>query len=325
MKIQKYSDYINESKTGDINDILMLPLEGRLEVKEALEDMKDIKKNEKFNESNEFIDSLKEFGGIFKDMFKSILSKLKKWLSKKMIDILINMNEKDLNEKIQKLKQLDPTDLSDIDNIEAIYLGGGIDKTSEEGAAGWRDSIESYFGMDHIIKGKDMIRLAKMGKIDKSQYPKPLILNPLRNELVRNDDPKFAEIFRKWKAGELDSEKDHQEWKYWADVINKEIYAPDLRIVNICDTNLVKLDPAAGAGTISEIQVSSLRGLNIFIWLDNGYSVKDISPWLIPSISKLIRSDEELEILLDKIKEKNAGKTSPSAELSVEKFKYFNK
>lgn len=328
MKIIKYSDYINENIINKSEDILNLPLEARVEVKEALEKIKEVKKNEKFNESNEIIDSLKELGGVFKDIFKSAISKLRKWLSKKMIDILINMNEKDLSKKIQSLKQLDPTDLSDIDSTKAIYLGGGIDKTSEEDAAGWRDKIENYFGEEHVVKGEDMILLGKKGKLDMSKYPKPLILNPLRNELIRQDDPKFAEIFRKWKAGELDKEKDDEEWKYWADAINKEIYAPDLRIVNICDTNLVKLDPAAGAGTISEMQISSLRGLNLFVWLDNGYTVKDISPWLIPSVSKLIRSDEELNILLDKIKEKNAvpsisTDTETETELAIEKFNNF--
>lgn len=321
MNIKKYKQF--ESKESE--DIFSLPLEARIEIKKSLEEIKKVKSESDIDselDSDSVHESIMpEIGDFLKTLFGGAIKRLRRWLSKKMIDILINMNEKDLKEKIKNLRQLDPTDLSDIDSVEAIYLGGGIDKTSEEDAAGWRDKIEDFFGHERVVKGEDMIRLAKTGKINKAKYEKPLILNPLRNELVRQDDPKFAEIFQKWKKGELDKEKDHEEWKYWADIINKEIYAPDLRIVNICDTNLVKLDPAAGAGTISEMQISSLRGLNLFVWLDNGYTIKDISPWLIPSVTKLIRSKEELNILLEKIKIMNEKESvDPTPTLAIEKF-----
>ena len=302
MKMKNYQEFINESKTDEtvneaydmFDDVLNLPLEQRQQVKASLEQIADVKSNESLNEG-------------LGDIYRAAVSRLKKWLGKKAVSFLINLSQNDLNQKIDMLSMLDPTDFSDISEAEVIYLGGGIDKTSEEGAAGWRDMIEAYFGMDHVVKGEDMITLARDGKLNKKNYPKPLIMNPMRNELVRTNDPKFAEIFRKWKAGELDQETNPEEWKYWANVINKEIHAPDLRIVNACDTNLVKLDPAAGAGTLGEMQVSALRGLNLFVWLDNGYTVKDISPWLIPTVTKLVRSDEELNILLENIKKLNEG------------------
>ncbi|CAG7579866.1 MAG: hypothetical protein SLAVMIC_00133 [uncultured marine phage] len=315
MKMKKYQDFINESNDNDLvnesydvfDDILNMPLEQRKEVKASLEEIADMKKNESMNEG-------------LGDLYRAAVSRLKRWVSKKAVAFLINLSQNDLNKKIDMLSMLDPTDFSDINKAEVIYLGGGIDKTSEEGAAGWRDNIEEYFGMDHVVQGEDMILLAKDGKLNKGNYPKPLIMNPMRNELVRTNDPKFSEIFRKWKAGELNKETNPDEWKYWANVINKEIHAPDLRIVNACDTNLVKLDPAAGAGTLGEMQVSSLRGLNLFVWLDNGYQVQDISPWLIPTITKLVRSDEELQILLDNIKNINSGGKvkEPKSGVSIE-------
>lgn len=322
MKMKNYQEFIkennflNEGLESDFSSILNLPLGQRKEVQKGLEEISDIKQNESFS-VNEELDA-PNIGEFFRDIYKGAVSKLKKWLSKKAVSFLINQSQNELKKKIDMLKILDPTDLSDIGKVESIYLGGGIDKTSEEGAAGWRDSIEEYFGMDHVVQGDDMISLAKDGKLNKGNYPKPMILNPMRNELVRTNDPRFSEIFRKWKAGELDKEKDHEDWKYWANAINKEIHAPDLRIVNGCDTNLVKLDPAAGAGTLGEMQVSSLRGLNLFVWLDNGYQVQDISPWLIPTITKLVRSDEELQLLLRGINEINNGTHVPVGEQQVE-------
>lgn len=320
MKIKRYQQFIKENVNSEIdfNEILNMPLEQRKEIQSGIEGILDVKKNESFNineatlrrdimgEIEEFADeNLPKIAQGVMNVYKNAISKLKKWIGKKAMTFLINQSEKELNEKIDVLRMLDPTDLSDIGPVESIYLGGGIDKTSGEGATGWRDMVEEYFGMDHVFRGEEMNKLAKEGKFITKGYAKPMIMNPMRNELVRTNDPRFSEIFRKWKAGELNTQKDHEDWKYWANAINKEIHAPDLRIVNACDTNLVKLDPAAGAGTLGEMQVSTLRGLNLFVWLDNGYQVQDISPWLIPTISKLVRNDEELRILLDGIKNKN--------------------
>ena len=309
MKLKRYSNFIKNESFMDgsesFSDILNLPLDQRKEIKDGLLEISDIKKNESFS-VNEELDA-PNLGDFFSDMYKSAVSRLKKWLGKKAVAFLINQSQSQLDEKINMLRMLDPTDLTDIESTEVIYLGGGIDKTSEEGATGWRDMIEEFFGMNHVVRGEDMISLAKDGKLNKSNYSKPLIMNPMRNELVRTNDPRFSEIFRKWKSGELNKETDHDDWKYWANVINKEIHAPDLRIVNACDTNLVKLDPAAGAGTMGEMQVSALRGHNLFVWLDNGYKVQDISPWLIPTVTKLVRSEEELQLLLVGINKMNNG------------------
>lgn len=309
MKLNKYNEFINESVSRDSEkeflDVLNMPLDQRKEFQSTLEDLIDAK--DKVDEAN-IPDILSDVGKFFRGIYDRFVDRFKNFLSKKAVAYLINQNEKELKEKIDILRMLDPTDMSDVDKCEAMYLGGAIDKATGEGAAGWRDRIEEYFGMDHVVQGEDMIKLGKSGKLDYDKYPKPLILNPLRNELVRDNDPRFAEIFRKWKSGELNKEEDHEDWKYWSHIINKEIYAPDLRIVNACDTNLVKLNASAGAGTLGEMQVTQLRNMNLFLWLADGYQVQDISPWTIPSITKLVRSDQELQILLDNIKNMNEGK-----------------
>lgn len=270
------------------NEIYNLPLSQRQELKELLTEM-PVK-----NEAN---------------IFREIKTALTSFLRKKAIDWLINLSEKELNEQIEHLTVLDPQDFSNIDKCQVIYLGGPIDKTSKAGATEWRELVEDTIGEEnHVLKGNNMLQTAKTGKLHKSGLKYPIIVNPWRNELVRKDDPRFQDVFNRWKTGELNEPGaiSPDDWKYWAKKTNQQIAAGDRRLVAVCDTNLVYLNRDTGGGTYGEIELGTLGGINNFIWLNNGYKIQDISPWLIPGVKKIVRNMIELQNLLGKIIEINA-------------------
>lgn len=178
------------------------------------------------------------------------------------------------------------------------------------GGGNWRFEIEEMFGQDHIMQSQDICNISYskkpiLGKYV-GKYKKPIILNPLRKEQSTRDNPKFRATYAKWRRGELNQSKRDDEFKFMADVINKDIKAPDLRVLNICDTNLVKYDAVAGDGTKGELGFAALKyDHNLFIWLDGGYDIVDISPWTFPEAKKIVRNMEELKLLIQSIKKLN--------------------
>jgi len=178
------------------------------------------------------------------------------------------------------------------------------------GGGNWRFDIENMFGQQHVVRPQDIYdmsyertpNLAKyMGK-----YKKPLIFNPLRKEQSTRDNPEFRKIYGKWKKGELNDVEQDTEFKFMADIINKDIKAPDLRVLNLCDTNIVKYDAVAGDGTKGEMAFAALKqGHNLFLWLDGGYDIVDVSPWTFPEATKIVRNREEFNLLIKSIKKIN--------------------
>lgn len=295
-----YNDFLNEknnnSKDDFINQIINLPFKVRKELIEELEDLKDEK---------------------IKESFSGILSKFKNHLSKKALDFIINLNEKEIDKQVNMLKILDPTDLSPevlrVPTVSGIYLGGGIDKTKEDSESKmWREEVEQFFGDEHIVFDSEIAELGRTGKLkNKSKYKKPLLFNPMRNELVRQD-PNWTEYHRMWREGEFDEIESGSEqekmWLEWVKITNTAINKPDRLIIQECDTNLVSLNADAGGGTYGEIELTTYRNLNLFIWLNDAWTIKDISPWLIPSITKIVRTKEELFTLLKTIKNHPSNK-----------------
>ena len=296
--MKKYSEFIKYNENVDLNymdQILVMPFMARRELKEIL---KSIPVTEHLNEN------------IFTDLF----DKFKSWLNKKTLNWLINLNEKELSKKVDILNIVDPTDFSNIKSVESIYLGGGIDKTKPESEVKfWREETEQFFGEDHIVKGEDIIKLGKIGKIDKSKFPKPLILNPMRNELVRFKGD-FKKALDTWKSGGFDEMKPGSEeeglWKYWQKTGSATMTNPDRRIIMECDTNLISTNAGAGMGTWGEAELTSYANINMFVWLNDGWTIKDISPWLVPSITKIVRNKEEYIQLLTSIKIFNGDDSS---------------
>lgn len=238
-----------------------------------------------------------------------------KWILKWFLKHLINSKLKSHPKLTSNINPLDPTDLSDIKKLKAIYLGGGIDFAMDNGK-GWREQVEEYFGDEHIVSDEDTIKIGLGKKIDTSKYKKPMLINPLRNEPDR-DDPNdaFAQMFQKWKKGELNDihhdNVDNNKWKSWVNTINEMIKVSDLHLLNFCDANLVKYDLTAGDGTKGELQMSDWSNHKVFLWL--GYdtihdkkmkTVKNISPWTLPIANKILRTEEDGWKFLEAIKNK---------------------
>ena len=116
----------------------------------------------------------------------------------------------------------------------------------------------------------------------------PAILNPLRAETVRDEDEEFQTLFKAWKTNDLTDEQ----FKEFREKIRDQIVVQDLYMLKVCDTNLINFDGTAGAGTFGEAQVSALKNSQVFVWLTNGMKISNISPWMMPSITKILQEDE---------------------------------
>ena len=304
--MKKYGEFINESKQDEIYmyDILSadLPIDKIKELKNIVIQSVD----EQLNESL--------FSGLWNQFQEKLSRRVWKWL--------INRNERELTKKLKYLNMVDVSDLSDcFKPVSKIYLGGGIDK-APVGEDDWRTYIEKYFGgtseghyvvngdNPHVVYSPDIINLSKTGYLNESKYEKPILLNPLRNEVVR-DNEEFQRLYTIWKTGQMDDMVASEEFQKLGDFFNRNVVAYDLRVLNVCDTNLVKFDKVSGAGTLGELQMTPMRQINMFMWIqstdfDQGEKrVQDISPWLMGSVTKLIKGDENLKILLDAIKKQN--------------------
>ena len=304
--MKKYGEFINESNQGEIYmyDILSagLPINKIKELKNIILQSVD----ESVNES----------------LFSGLWNQFNDYLSRRAWKWLINRNERELTKKLKVLNMIDISDLSDcFKPVTKLYLGGGIDK-APVGKDDWRSYVEKYFGgtseghydvngeNPHIIYSPDLINLSITGKLNESDYKNPLILNPLRNEVIR-DDEEFQRLYTMWKTGQMDDMTISEDFQKLGDFFNRKVVAYDLRVLNICDTNLVKFDNVAGSGTQGELQMTPMRQINTFMWIQSEEfnqgekRVQDISPWLMGSITKLVVGDENLRILLDAIKKQN--------------------
>jgi hypothetical protein len=295
--IKPWDNFVNErvedNVMNELETLLFLPLKDRKDLEVVLKKMSYAK--ESLNEG--FLDTIK--------------LKLSNWLTEKAMRFLIKNRERMLPKMLEGLKVLDPTDLTGIDHIDALYLGGGIDFATD--ANGWRQQVEKFFGEECVVRGEDIINVGLGKKINTSKFGKPLIFNPLNNEPERDADTTFSKMFQKWKKGDLNTSSGDEDWNQWVDEINKEIKLPDLHILNFCDSNLIKYDKVAGDGTKAELQVSDWKNHYIFLWLGekagldgqpDHYTIKNISPWTIPACTKILRNDEEAWIFLNLIKEK---------------------
>jgi hypothetical protein len=272
----------------DINifqdEVFELPIEKRKAVVRGLETLLVSKQNE--DELNEQIN----YKGIPELKAKTTLGKIFKWFKRYITDkatnFLINASMSEIKDTIHMLKVLDPTDMTGIFKPKAMYLGGGID-FAEDGAS-WRTKVEEFYGADHVVKDERLYALVTTGKLNFNGLEYPAILNPLRAETVRAEDPEFGEMFGRWKSNELTPE----DMVIFQEKIREQIVHQDLYMLQVCDTNLVSFDGTAGAGTFGEAQISALKNQQVFIWLNKGMKMSNISPWLFPSITKILKEDE---------------------------------
>jgi|TARA_R110000796_G_scaffold74_12_gene299 hypothetical protein len=230
------------------------------------------------------------YGGIPELKAGGFFSKIQKWLKRyltdKASDFLINASADEMKDTIHLINVLDPNDMGGVFKPKAIYLGGGIDFADD--ALSWRTKVEEFFGPDHVVKGERLLELVTDGVMDFKGLDSPAILNPLRAETVRDEDVEFQQLFKSWKSDELDDES----FKIFREKIRDKIVVQDLYMLKVCDTNLINFDGTAGAGTFGEAQVSALKNSQVIVWLTNGKKLSNVSPWMMPSITKIIVGDE---------------------------------
>jgi|TARA_R110002020_G_scaffold1018_7_gene5161 hypothetical protein len=265
------------------DEIFDLSFQERKSILRGLETLASVK-------SKENLDEQINYKGIPEMKANTTLGKIFKWFKRYITDkatnFLINASMNEIKDTIHMLKVLDPTDMSGIFKPKAMYLGGGID-FAEDGAS-WRTKVEEFFGSNHVVKDERLKVLVTSGDLTYSGLKTPAILNPLRAETVRAEDPEFQEMFGKWKANELTDD----DMLIFKEKIREQIVHQDLYMLQVCDTNLVSFDGTAGAGTYGEAQISALKNQQVFIWLNKGMKMSNISPWLFPSITKILKDDE---------------------------------
>jgi len=302
LNVSKYDEYLLNEGMNDFtpNDLIMELITSDI----PLSEIKELKKD---------LISLNE--SIFRDIYK----KFDKWLSKKAVDYLVRSTSKHFDERLKIIHMFDPTDFSNIDSCKFIYLGGGIDAATDLDH-NWRYWFENQFSSvepnPHVMYNDDAVKMSQTGSwkgIDKSKYINPVLFNPLRNEIIRND-PEFQHAYKAFKSGEFDEPftKDDREIRKLGRFFNKNVVEFDLKAFTLCDTNFVKWDATAGAGTKGELQLSMNVKQNIFMWVDSDrdredlrLKVSNISPWTLGSISKIVRGDKEVMLLIDSIKKMN--------------------
>jgi len=268
------------------DELLNIPLELRHQLRDELLDVVDSSEDEGYTTIDEQI----SYKGIPEIKAKTTIGKVLKWIKRYITDkatnFLINASMGEIKDTIKLLNVMDPTDTTAIFTPKAMYLGGGIDFAKD--ALSWRERVEKFFGPNHIVKGDKLLDLVTSGEFNLDGLSTPAILNPLRAETVRDEDDEFQTLFKKWKSDELNPE----DFQIFQEKIRDQIVHQDLYMLEVCDTNLINFDGTAGAGTFGEAQISTLKNQQVFLWLTNGMKLSNVSPWLIPSITKILVDDE---------------------------------
>ena len=271
----------------DIQDeLLTMPLDARKKLRDDLADYIDLGVEEESMEMDEQI----SYKGIPEIKAKTTVGKLIKWVKRfitdKATNFLINASMGEIQDTIEILDVMDPESTVGIFKPKAMYLGGGIDFAKD--AVSWRTQVEDFYGPNHVVKDERLLTLVTTGELSYEGLTPPVLLNPMRAETVREADTEFKDMFKKWKANELTPE----EFKIFQEKIREQIVHQDLYMLQVCDTNLINFDGTAGAGTFGEAQISALKNQQVFLWLTNGMKLSNVSPWLLPSVTKVLVGDE---------------------------------
>jgi len=271
----------------DIQDeLLLMPLDARQKLRDDLNDSVDMDTEEDYVDIEEQI----SYKGIPEIKAKTTVGKLLKWVKRYITDkatnFLINASMDEIKQTINILDVMDPTSTVGIFNPKAMYLGGGIDFAKD--AVSWRSEVEDFYGPSHVVDGDRLLELITSGELSYEGITTPALLNPMRAETVRKEDLEFQDLFKKWKSNKLSPE----EFQIFQERIREQIVHQDLYMLQVCDTNLINFDGSAGAGTFGEAQISSLKNQQVFLWLTNDMKLSNVSPWLLPSVTKILVGDE---------------------------------
>ena len=271
----------------DIQDeLLMMPLDARQKLRDDLNDSVDMDSEGEYVDIEEQI----SYKGIPEIKAKTTVGKLLKWVKRYITDkatnFLINASMDEIKQTINILDVMDPTSTVGIFNPKAMYLGGGIDLAKD--AVSWRSEVEDFYGPSHVVDGDRLLELITNGELGYDGLTTPALLNPMRAETVRKEDLEFQDLFKKWKSNKLSPE----EFQIFQERIREQIVHQDLYMLQVCDTNLINFDGSAGAGTFGEAQISALKNQQVFLWLTNDMKLSNVSPWLLPSVTKILVGDE---------------------------------
>jgi len=280
---------LNE-EVADVTDIqdelLTMPLDARKKLRDDLADYIDLGVEEESIEIDEQI----SYKGIPEIKAKTTVGKLIKWVKRfitdKATNFLINASMGEIQDTIEILDVMDPESTTGIFKPKAMYLGGGIDFAKD--AVSWRTQVEDFYGPSHVVKDERLLTLVTTGELSYDGLTPPVLLNPMRAETVREADTEFKDMFKKWKSNQLTPE----EFKIFQEKIREQIVHQDLYMLQVCDTNLINFDGTAGAGTFGEAQISALKNQQVFLWLTNGMKLSNVSPWLLPSVTKVLVGEE---------------------------------
>ena len=272
---------------SDIQDeLLLMPLDVRQKLRDDLTDVVELNSEEEYS----FIEEQISYKGIPEIKAKTTVGKLLKWVKRYITDkatnFLINASMDEIKGTIDILDVMDPTSTTGIFKPKAMYLGGGIDFAKD--AVSWRSKVEDFYGSNHVVEGERLLELITNGTLSYEGLSTPALLNPMRAETVRKEDFEFQDLFKKWKSDNLSPE----EFQIFQERIREQIVHQDLYMLQVCDTNLINFDGSAGAGTFGEAQISALKNQQVFLWLTNGMKLSNVSPWLLPSVTKVLIEDE---------------------------------
>jgi len=271
----------------DIQDeLLVMPLDARQQLRDDLVDVVGLGDDEDYTPIDEQI----SYKGIPEIKAKTTIGKLLKWVKRYITDkatnFLINASMDEVKQTIDILDVMDPTSTVGIFKPKAMYLGGGIDFAKD--AVSWRSTVEDFYGSSHVVEGDRLLELITNGELSYEGLTTPALLNPMRAETVRKEDFEFQDLFKKWKSDNLSPE----EFQIFQERIREQIVHQDLYMLQVCDTNLINFDGSAGAGTFGEAQISALKNQQVFLWLTNDMKLSNVSPWLLPSVTKILIGDE---------------------------------
>ena len=122
-------EYVEEKEVQD--EIFALPYEARKEIQTTLEDAL-MNPSEEEQELGEI-----SYGGIPEYKADGKLAQMFKWVKRYLTDkasnFLINSSAAEMADTIDMLKVLDPYDMNGIFKPRAMYLGGGIDFAADSG------------------------------------------------------------------------------------------------------------------------------------------------------------------------------------------------
>lgn len=263
---------------------------------------------------------------ITENVIQLMYDKLSRWFNNKLLGYIVNKKANFYTNLVGKLDLLNLTTLDDIENnfkgfkLDSIYLAGGMNKAKDVGA-GWRALVEYEFEVNnpgiksdnepvkipvpdseitvvpaYIVDDINLSKFIKKGnRFISANYDRPAILNPVRKEVDRTKNKEFGDVMGKFKRGEFEDTNDPRVFDPISKVFSQTIEPEDEIIVNICDAVFVGFNDVTSGGTFGELQQTSFLRKPIFAWYIDDWKISGHSPWNLPHISKIMRTEQDMK------------------------------